>query len=102
MGCVGHMATWSECKDMDKDDMELEQFMAGLTDVHGVKDIVHAILNALKQHFLDHDGEILDLFGDMMRVCTFAAPDGHKCAADMGKIVRSILFGNAGHNTVVV
>jgi hypothetical protein len=66
--CVGKIGkdagtTWAECRDMDKDDKELGPLMAGLTDVHGVKDIVHAILNALKQHFLDHDGEILDLFG---------------------------------------
>jgi hypothetical protein len=99
--CIGKDHEWDECKDVDKDDKEVAAFMAGLTDVHGVKDIVHAIMNALKQHFLDHDGEILDLLGDMTKVCTFAAPDGHKCAGDLGKIVRSILFGSSG-NTVVV
>merc|ERR1712054_491144 len=36
-------------------------------DVHGIKDLVGALLNALKQHFLDNDAEILDLAFDMAK-----------------------------------
>lgn len=79
------------CKKIGKD---LEGLMAAFKDVHSIKDL----MQSLKEHFLAHDREVLDLLEDMVEVCTFKSPDAHKCGADAGKQVRSILVGD----TVVV
>merc|ERR1711998_276773 len=52
-------------------------------------------MNALKKNFLDHDKEILDILEDMLQVCTFGAPDAHKCGEDAGKQTRSLVIGDS-------
>merc|ERR1711907_222335 len=81
------MADVKACKDVGKD---LAGLMAAFKDVHSIKDL----MNALKEHFLAHDKEVLDLLEDMVETCTFKSPDAHKCGEDAGKQVRSILVGD--------
>jgi len=68
------------CADLGKD---LAPFLAAFNKPH------------FKENFLAHDREILDRLEDMLDVCTFGAPDGHKCGVDAGKEVRSIVIGDA-------
>jgi hypothetical protein len=68
------------CQDMGKD---LAPFLAAFKKPQ------------FKENFLAHDKEILDRVEDMMDVCTFGAPDGHKCGLDAGKEVRSIVIGDS-------
>jgi hypothetical protein len=75
------------CKGAGKD---LEPIMAAFKDVHSIKDL----MNKLKENFLAHDKEILDLMVDMLEVCTFGSPDAKKCGQDAGKQVRSLVVGD--------
>jgi len=76
------------CKDVGKD---LQELMAAFKDVHSIKDL----MNALKEHFLAHDREVLDVLEDMIEVCTISKPDAKQCGVDAGKEVRSILVGDS-------
>merc|ERR1719263_544891 len=38
---------------------------------------------------------ILDTVGDMLQVCTFGAPDAHKCGEDAGKSMRALVVIDA-------
>lgn len=75
------------CKDVGQD---LQELMAAFKDVHSIKDL----MNALKEHFLAHDREVLDVLEDMIEVCTISKPDAKQCGVDAGKEVRSILVGD--------
>merc|ERR1711907_426503 len=77
------MADVKACKDIGKD---LAGLMAAFKDVHSIKDL----MNALKEHFLAHDREVLDVLEDMIEVCTISKPDAKQCGVDAGKEVRSI------------
>merc|ERR1712070_29943 len=75
------------CKDVPKD---LAPLLAAFKDVHSIKDLV----KKLKSNFLAHDKEILDVLDDIIQVCTFGAPDAHKCGTDVGREARSVVIGD--------
>jgi C1A family cysteine protease len=77
----------SACKDAGKD---LTPILTAFKDVHSIKDLVKKI----KENFLAHDKEFLDILDDMIEVCTFGAPDAHKCGEDLGKQARSLVIGD--------
>jgi hypothetical protein len=76
------------CKDIGKD---LKEFMSAFKNVNSIADLGRA----LKENFLAHDREILDLLENMLDVCTFGAPDAHKCGEDAGKQLRALLVGES-------
>lgn len=80
-------ADLAACKDAPKD---LAPLLAAFKDVHNIKDLV----NKLKENFLAHDKEFLDIVDDMIQVCTFGAPDAHKCGQDLGRETRSLVVGD--------
>jgi len=81
------MADAKACKDIGKD---FAPIMAAFKDVHSIKDAMKKV----KENFLAHDKEILDLFDDMLEVCTFGSPDAKKCGQDAGKQLRSLVVGD--------
>jgi len=81
------MADVKACKDAGKD---LKVILQAFKDVHSIKDL----MNKLKEDFLSHDKAILDLLEDMLEVCTFGAPDAHKCGVDAGKQMRMLIVGD--------
>jgi hypothetical protein len=82
------MADVKACKDIRKD---LKEFMSAFKNVHSISDLGRA----LKENFLAHDREILDLLENMLEVCTIGAPDAHKCGEDAGKQLRALLVGES-------
>jgi len=78
------------CKSAGKD---LKPFLEAFKGVHSIKDLTEK----LKNNFLAHDRDILDLLEDEIQACTFGAPDAHKCGADLGKQVRSLLLVTSSH-----
>jgi len=82
------MADVKACKHIGDD---LKAFMSSFKDVHSIGDLGRA----MKENFLAHDREILDLLENMLDVCTFGAPDAHKCGEDAGKQLRDLLVGDA-------
>merc|ERR1712070_365963 len=52
------------------------------------------LMAKLKNNFLAHDRDILNLLEDEIEVCTFGAPDAHKCGVDLGKQIRSVVIGD--------
>lgn len=77
----------STCKDAGKD---LAPIMAAFKDIHSIKDL----MQKLKENFLAHDKEFIDILEDMIEVCTFGAPDAHKCGEDVGRQARSLVIGD--------
>jgi hypothetical protein len=75
------------CTGVGKD---LEPLMAALKDVHSIKDL----MSKLKENFLAHDRKLLDLFEDMLEVCTFGAPDAKKCGRDAGEQLHKLVLGD--------
>jgi len=75
------------CKGAIKD---LKPILEAFKGVHSIKDFAQKLEN----NFLAHDRAILDLLEDELKVCTFGAPDAHKCGADLGKQVRSMVIGD--------
>jgi hypothetical protein len=75
------------CKDAVKD---LAPLLTAFKDVHGIKDL----MNKLKNNFLAHDKEMIDILEDAIEVCTFGAPDAHKCGEDFGREARSLVIGD--------
>jgi hypothetical protein len=77
----------STCKDAGKD---LKPIMDAFKGVHSIKDL----MNKLKENFLAHDKEFIQILEDALEVCTFGAPDARKCGADLGKQTRSLVIGD--------
>lgn len=77
----------STCKNAVKD---LAPILAAFKGVHSIKDLMHKI----KENFLAHDKEFLNILDDMIEVCTFGAPDAHKCGEDLGRQSRSLVIGD--------
>jgi hypothetical protein len=77
----------STCKDAGQD---LKPFMAAFKDVHSIKDLIQK----LKDNFLAHDKEFIEILEDMIEVCTFGSPDARKCGEDLGRQTRSLVIGD--------
>jgi len=77
----------STCKGAVKD---LAPILAAFKGIHSIKDLMHKI----KENFLAHDKEFLDILDDMIEVCTFGAPDAQKCGEDLGRQSRSLVIGD--------
>jgi len=77
----------SSCKGAGQD---LAPLLTAFKDVHSIKDLT----NKLKDNFLAHDKEMIDILEDMIQVCTFGAPDAHKCGEDLGRETRSLVIGD--------
>jgi hypothetical protein len=75
------------CKGATKDLLPILEAFKG---VHSIKDL----MNKLKENFLAHDRDILNILEDEIEVCTFGAPDAHKCGEDLGKQMRSVVIGD--------
>merc|ERR1711998_93507 len=75
------------CKGAGKD---LKPILEAFKGVHSIKDLTEK----LKNNFLAHDRDILNLLEDEIEVCTFGSPDAHKCGADPGSQVRSLVIGD--------
>jgi len=80
-------ADLSTCKGAVQD---LGPILAAFKGVHNIKDF----MNKIKQNFLAHDKEFLDILDDMIEVCTFGAPDAHKCGKDLGRQSRIFVIGD--------
>merc|ERR1719389_219451 len=75
------------CKGAGED---LKPILAAFKGVHSIKDLTEK----LKNNFLAHDRDILNILEDEIQVCTFGAPDAHKCGEDLGKQIRSVVIGD--------
>merc|ERR1712100_288050 len=82
------------CKGASKD---LLPILEAFKDVHSIKDL----MQKLKNNFLAHDRDILNILEDEIEVCTFGAPDAHKCGEDLGKQVRSVVIGDQSEALMV-
>lgn len=56
--------------------------------------MAHDFYEYIKNNILKFDEQMLEEMEEMMKVCTFRAPDGKRCGQLLGQIVKHIIFGD--------
>lgn len=56
--------------------------------------IAHDFYQYIKNNMLKFDEQMLEEMEEMMKVCSFRAPDGKRCGQLLGKIISHIIFGD--------
>jgi len=69
-----------------------------LADCKAVKNalepFLHITTKQMRKNALDNDKQVLDEVQNMFSSCTYVKPNGEKCGADIGTIVRLFLVGS--------